>query len=40
MVAPETPALDHAAALAAAIAWLGQRSPDERARRVVDRPPA
>jgi hypothetical protein len=31
-----TPPLDHAAALAQAVAWLGQRSPDERAsRRVV-----
>jgi predicted ATPase/DNA-binding SARP family transcriptional activator len=30
-----TPPLDHAAALAQAVAWLGQRSPDERASRNV-----
>jgi predicted ATPase/DNA-binding SARP family transcriptional activator len=32
--------LDHAAALAQAITWLGQRDPGERALRRVDRSPA
>jgi hypothetical protein len=33
------PPLDHAAALAQAITWLGQRDPAERSARSVDAPP-